>query len=134
MHEIFYIFSFCGEMLFGMFKQGLKCEYCGLNFHKRCVFKIPNDCSQKKKRVIQLQDNHHPEHMMIIMDYKMMVINYIVNFMIMMILISYFIDYIKGRHPQKKIRLNGHCPLSSDPPPSPKRARWSFFRPSKTTF
>ena len=41
-------------MLFGMFKQGLKCEYCGLNFHKRCVFKIPNDCSQKKKRVIQL--------------------------------------------------------------------------------
>merc|ERR1712072_1107848 len=38
-------------MLFGMFKQGLKCEYCGLNFHKRCVFKIPNDCSQKKKRV-----------------------------------------------------------------------------------
>ena len=49
-------------MLFGMFKQGLKCEYCGLNFHKRCVFKIPNDCSQKKKRVIQLQqDDHHPE-------------------------------------------------------------------------
>jgi len=44
--------SFCGEMLFGMFKQGLKCEYCGLNFHKRCVFKIPNDCSGKlKKRV-----------------------------------------------------------------------------------
>jgi len=42
--------NFCGEMLFGMFKQGLKCEYCGLNYHKRCVFKIPNDCSQKKKR------------------------------------------------------------------------------------
>ena len=43
-----------------MFKQGLKCEYCGLNFHKRCVFKIPNDCSQKKKRVIQ-QDHDHVE-------------------------------------------------------------------------
>ncbi|XP_071748485.1 serine/threonine-protein kinase D3 isoform X3 [Lepeophtheirus salmonis] len=42
---------FCGEMLFGMFKQGLKCEGCGLNFHKRCVFKIPNDCSYRKKRV-----------------------------------------------------------------------------------
>ena len=40
----------------------------------------------------------------------------------------------KGRHPKKKIILNGHCPFSSDPPPSPKRARWSFFRPSKTTF
>ena len=32
------------------FFQGLKCEGCGLNFHKRCVFKIPNDCSYKKKR------------------------------------------------------------------------------------
>lgn len=42
--------NFCGEMLFGMFKQGLKCEGCGLSFHKRCVFKIPNDCSYKKKR------------------------------------------------------------------------------------
>ena len=41
---------FCGEMLFGMFKQGLKCEGCGLNFHKRCVFKIPNDCSNQKKK------------------------------------------------------------------------------------
>ena len=30
--------------------QGLKCELCGLNFHKRCVFKIPNDCTHKKKR------------------------------------------------------------------------------------
>jgi len=42
--------DFCREMLFGMFKQGLKCELCGLNFHKRCVFKVPNDCSYKKKR------------------------------------------------------------------------------------
>jgi len=42
--------NFCGEMLFGMFKQGLKCEFCGQNYHKRCVFKIPNDCKQTKKR------------------------------------------------------------------------------------
>lgn len=27
--------DYCGEMLFGMFKQGLKCEGCGMNFHKR---------------------------------------------------------------------------------------------------
>lgn len=49
--------NFCGEMLFGMFKQGLKCEYCGLNFHKRCVFKIPNDCSQKKNRPLAGSDS-----------------------------------------------------------------------------
>merc|ERR1711971_875028 len=31
----------CKEMLFGMFKQGLKCEYCGLNIHKKCVKYLP---------------------------------------------------------------------------------------------
>ena len=40
----------CGSLLYGLYRQGLKCEGCGLNFHKRCVFKIPNDCSYKKKR------------------------------------------------------------------------------------
>ncbi|KAL1114945.1 hypothetical protein AAG570_007768 [Ranatra chinensis] len=38
--------DFCGEMLFGLVRQGLKCEGCGLNFHKRCVIKIPNNCPQ----------------------------------------------------------------------------------------
>jgi protein kinase D len=33
-----------------LFLKGLKCELCGLNYHKRCVFKIPNDCTHKKKR------------------------------------------------------------------------------------
>ena len=40
--------DWCGEMLFGMFKQGLKCEVCSLNFHKRCVFNIPNDCRARR--------------------------------------------------------------------------------------
>ncbi|KAJ8672906.1 hypothetical protein QAD02_004167 [Eretmocerus hayati] len=38
--------DFCGEMLFGLVRQGLKCEGCGLNFHKRCVVKAPNNCAQ----------------------------------------------------------------------------------------
>lgn len=38
--------DYCGEMLFGLVRQGLKCEDCGLNFHKRCAIKIPNNCSQ----------------------------------------------------------------------------------------
>ncbi|XP_066994913.1 serine/threonine-protein kinase D3 [Anabrus simplex] len=42
--------DFCGEMLFGLVRQGLKCEGCGLNFHKRCVVKIPNNCSTHNKR------------------------------------------------------------------------------------
>ncbi|KAK7573368.1 hypothetical protein V9T40_010559 [Parthenolecanium corni] len=37
--------DFCCEMLFGLVRQGLKCDACGLNFHKRCAFKIPNNCT-----------------------------------------------------------------------------------------
>lgn len=37
--------DFCGQMLFGLVRQGLKCELCGYNFHKRCAYKVPNNCS-----------------------------------------------------------------------------------------
>ncbi|KPJ17062.1 Serine/threonine-protein kinase D3 [Papilio machaon] len=36
--------DFCGEMLFGLVRQGLKCEGCGLNYHKRCAVKVPLNC------------------------------------------------------------------------------------------
>ena len=42
--------DFCGQMLFGLVKQGLKCDGCGLNFHKRCAYKIPNDCNYREIR------------------------------------------------------------------------------------
>ncbi|XP_064622260.1 serine/threonine-protein kinase D3-like isoform X4 [Lineus longissimus] len=42
--------DFCGEMLFGLVRQGLKCEGCGHNFHKRCAYKIPNNCTHAKRR------------------------------------------------------------------------------------
>uniref|UniRef100_A0A1B0FME6 Phorbol-ester/DAG-type domain-containing protein n=1 Tax=Glossina morsitans morsitans TaxID=37546 RepID=A0A1B0FME6_GLOMM len=38
--------DFCGEMLFGLVRQGLKCDGCGKNYHKRCVVKIPNNCNR----------------------------------------------------------------------------------------
>lgn len=38
--------DYCGEMLFGLVRQGLKCENCGLNFHKRCIGKVPQNCSK----------------------------------------------------------------------------------------
>ncbi|XP_033626068.1 serine/threonine-protein kinase D1-like isoform X2 [Asterias rubens] len=37
-------------MLFGLVRQGLKCHGCGGNYHKRCAFKIPNDCTLSKRR------------------------------------------------------------------------------------
>ena len=42
--------DFCGEMLLGLFHQGLKCEGCGLNYHKRCAYKLPNNCSYGRRR------------------------------------------------------------------------------------
>ncbi|XP_045068626.1 serine/threonine-protein kinase D3-like isoform X1 [Coregonus clupeaformis] len=41
----------CGEMLWGLVRQGLKCEGCGLDFHKRCALKLPSDCSRARRRV-----------------------------------------------------------------------------------
>ncbi|KAH9489446.1 Serine/threonine-protein kinase D3 [Bulinus truncatus] len=55
--------DFCGEMLFGLVKQGLKCEGCGLNFHKRCAYKIPNNCAHDRFRrhsSSSISFNHHP--------------------------------------------------------------------------
>ncbi|XP_059933071.1 protein kinase D4 [Gadus macrocephalus] len=41
----------CGEMLWGLVRQGLRCEGCGLDFHKRCAFMLPNDCSHTKRHI-----------------------------------------------------------------------------------
>nr|CAB3264283.1 serine/threonine-protein kinase D1 [Phallusia mammillata] len=40
----------CGEMLWGIVRQGLRCEGCGQNYHKRCAYRIPNDCTLARKR------------------------------------------------------------------------------------
>ncbi|XP_015783313.1 serine/threonine-protein kinase D1 [Tetranychus urticae] len=42
--------DFCAKMLFGLVKQGLKCEGCGLNYHKKCAYKIPNNCIYGSRR------------------------------------------------------------------------------------
>ncbi|KAI6213454.1 Serine/threonine-protein kinase D [Aphelenchoides besseyi] len=42
--------DFCGELLFGLVKQGLKCHGCRLSFHKRCASKIPNNCNGGRQR------------------------------------------------------------------------------------
>ncbi|XP_051284862.1 serine/threonine-protein kinase D3 isoform X1 [Dicentrarchus labrax] len=41
----------CGEMLWGLVRQGLKCDGCGLDFHKRCAFQLPNDCTRARRQV-----------------------------------------------------------------------------------
>uniref|UniRef100_A0A182M5B1 protein kinase C n=1 Tax=Anopheles culicifacies TaxID=139723 RepID=A0A182M5B1_9DIPT len=53
--------DFCGEMLFGLVRQGLKCDGCGLNYHKRCAIKVPNNCSRVEHTGV-LQQSHSQQH------------------------------------------------------------------------
>ncbi|CAG5121340.1 unnamed protein product, partial [Candidula unifasciata] len=39
----------CGSMLFGLFRQGLKCEVCNINCHKKCQSFMPNLCGINQK-------------------------------------------------------------------------------------
>ncbi|XP_062522733.1 protein kinase C delta type-like [Corticium candelabrum] len=39
----------CGQMLYGLFRQGLKCEACNFNCHKRCRGNVPNLCGVNEK-------------------------------------------------------------------------------------
>ncbi|KAJ8044764.1 Serine/threonine-protein kinase D3 [Holothuria leucospilota] len=49
--------DFCGQLLFGLVRQGLKCEGCGGNFHKRCTYRIPNNCTLSRRRHSSLSYN-----------------------------------------------------------------------------
>ncbi|XP_030369429.1 serine/threonine-protein kinase D1 [Scaptodrosophila lebanonensis] len=52
--------DFCGEMLFGLVRQGLKCDGCGQNYHKRCVVKIPNNCNRANDATSRRSSALHP--------------------------------------------------------------------------
>ncbi|KAI3418775.1 Dkf-1p [Globodera pallida] len=38
--------DYCGEMLIGLVKQGLQCQLCKCNFHKKCAFAPRNNCAK----------------------------------------------------------------------------------------
>ncbi|KAF8376114.1 tpa-1 [Pristionchus pacificus] len=41
----------CGSMLYGLFKQGLKCETCGVACHNKCEKLVPNLCGVNQKQL-----------------------------------------------------------------------------------
>jgi len=45
--------SHCGSLLYGLFRQGLKCEVCGLNVHRRCERNVPHNCGINQKDLSQ---------------------------------------------------------------------------------
>ncbi|UYV84992.1 CHN1 [Cordylochernes scorpioides] len=36
--------DFCGNFMWGLIAQGVRCEDCALSAHRRCSEKLPNDC------------------------------------------------------------------------------------------
>ncbi|XP_043107593.1 serine/threonine-protein kinase D2-like [Puntigrus tetrazona] len=38
------ICQYCKRLLKGLFRQGMQCKDCKFNCHKRCAYKVPNDC------------------------------------------------------------------------------------------
>ncbi|XP_076369043.1 calcium-independent protein kinase C-like isoform X5 [Tachypleus tridentatus] len=44
----------CGSMLYGLFKQGLQCEACKMNVHKRCHKNVANNCGINPKQLAEI--------------------------------------------------------------------------------
>lgn len=43
--------GFCKKLLRGLFKQGLQCKDCHYNAHKKCIEKIPKDCTGENPQI-----------------------------------------------------------------------------------
>ncbi|KAF5300530.1 hypothetical protein FQR65_LT09151 [Abscondita terminalis] len=44
----------CGSLLYGLIKQGLQCEVCSLNVHKRCQKNVANNCGINTKQMADI--------------------------------------------------------------------------------
>lgn len=41
--------QYCKKLLRGLFKQGVQCKDCQYNAHKKCLDKVPQDCSGERQ-------------------------------------------------------------------------------------
>lgn len=44
----------CGSLLYGIFRQGLKCEVCSMNIHRRCQENVANNCGINTKQLAEI--------------------------------------------------------------------------------
>ncbi|RWS24453.1 calcium-independent protein kinase C-like protein [Leptotrombidium deliense] len=49
----------CGSMIYGIYRQGCRCEACKMNVHKRCQQNVANNCGINQKQLaktIEVED------------------------------------------------------------------------------
>ena len=44
----------CGSLLYGLYRQGLKCEACEVNVHKRCQHNVANSCGINARQLADI--------------------------------------------------------------------------------
>lgn len=44
----------CGSLLYGLIRQGLQCEVCSMNVHKRCHKNVANNCGINTKQMAEI--------------------------------------------------------------------------------
>ncbi|CAG7786524.1 unnamed protein product [Allacma fusca] len=44
----------CGSLIFGVIRQGLQCEACSMNVHKRCQKNVANNCGINTKQMAEI--------------------------------------------------------------------------------
>ncbi|XP_015185036.1 PREDICTED: protein kinase C isoform X2 [Polistes dominula] len=44
----------CGSLLYGLYRQGLQCEACNINIHKRCQKNVANNCGTNTKAMAEI--------------------------------------------------------------------------------
>lgn len=44
----------CGSLLYGLIRQGLQCEVCSMNIHKRCQQNVANNCGIDTKQMAEI--------------------------------------------------------------------------------
>ncbi|XP_026468238.1 protein kinase C-like [Ctenocephalides felis] len=47
----------CGSLLYGIVKQGLQCEVCSMNIHKRCQRNVASNCGVNTKKMAEILNN-----------------------------------------------------------------------------
>lgn len=54
--------QYCKKLLKGLFKQGLQCKDCQYNAHKKCLDKVPHDCTGERQLQVNDYADNTPTH------------------------------------------------------------------------